>query len=342
MNKKTKAAVLAIVLALSINGTALAAPTTPLQQKQQLEQQVEQLDNQISTVMNEIQDNEKDIKQIQSDITKVQKEVSDSEKKLSTQQELFNERLRAMYMSGSDSYINVLLEADGIGDFISKVEAVRTVITYDQKVMSELKAAKAELDSKKSDLQAKNDKVVATKAENQKKLDSLNNNKADLDKKLASLQTYANVSDGTGKTVAAAVSNVNTVRESASTYVPSRGSADISSSAIVAYASNFIGTPYQWGGNGPSTFDCSGFTSYVFRHFGVSLPRTAAGQQGVGVAVAKSDLQPGDLVFFGSPAFHVGIYVGGGCYIHAPRTGDVVKISSLSSRSDYSGARRVY
>jgi len=342
LNKKTKAAVLAIVLALSINGTALAAPTTPLQQKQQLEQQVEQLDNQISTVMNEIQDNEKDIKQIQSDITKVQKEVSDSENKLSTQQELFNERLRAMYMSGSDSYINVLLEADGIGDFISKVEAVRTVITYDQKVMSELKAAKAELDSKKTELQAKNDKVVATKVENQKKLDSLNSNKKDLDKKLAALQTYASVSDGTSKTVAVAVSSVNTVRESASTYVPSRGSADISSSAIVAYASNFIGTPYQWGGNGPSTFDCSGFTSYVFRHFGISLPRTAAGQQGAGVAVAKSDLQPGDLVFFGSPAFHVGIYVGGGCYIHAPRTGDVVKISSLSSRSDYSGARRVY
>ncbi len=342
LNKKTKAAVLAIVLAFSINGTALAAPTTSLQQKQQLEQQIEQLDNQISTVMSEIQDNEKDIKLVQTQIAKVEKEVKASEKKLATQQELFNDRLRAMYMSGSDSYINVLLEADGIGDFISRIEAVKTVITYDQKVMSELETAKAELDSKKADLQAKNDKVVATKAENQKKLDSLNKNKKDLDKKLAALQTYAGVSDGTSKSVASAVNNVNNIRDNTSAYVPSRGSADISSSAIVAYASNFIGTPYQWGGNGPNTFDCSGFTTYVFRHFGISLPRTAAGQQGVGVAVSKSNLQPGDLVFFGSPAFHVGIYVGGGCYIHAPRTGDVVKISSLSSRSDYSGARRVY
>jgi peptidoglycan DL-endopeptidase CwlO len=342
LNKKTKAAVLAVIMALSINGTALAAPTTSLQEKQQLEIKVEKIDNQISMVMGEIKDSETEIKGIQADITNVEKEVKASEKKLADQQNLYNDRLRAMYMSGSNSYIGVLLEADGISDFITRVEAIRTVITYDQKVMSEMDAAKAELDSKKAALKEKNDKIVATKAENEQKLTALNKDKTELDKSLASLKTYANVSDGTSKTVAVAVTSVKTIRESATTYEPSRGAAEISSSAVVAYASNFIGTPYAWGGNGPDTFDCSGFTSYVFRHFGISLPRTASGQQGVGVSVAKSDLQPGDLVFFGSPAHHVGIYVGNGCYIHSPKTGDVVKISSLASRSDYSGARRVY
>jgi peptidoglycan DL-endopeptidase CwlO len=342
LNKKTKAAVLALIMALSINGTALAAPTTSLQEKQQLEIKVEKIDNQISIVMGEIKDKETEIKGIQADITNVEKEVKASEKKLEDQQNLYNDRLRAMYMSGSNSYIGVLLEADGISDFITRVEAIRTVITYDQKVMSEMDAAKAELDSKKAALKEKNDKIVATKAENEQKLTALNKDKTELDKSLASLKTYANVSDGTSKTVAVAVTSVKTIRESATTYEPSRGAAEISSSAVVAYASNFIGTPYAWGGNGPDTFDCSGFTSYVFRHFGISLPRTASGQQGVGVSVSKSDLQPGDLVFFGSPAHHVGIYVGNGCYIHSPKTGDVVKISSLASRSDYSGARRVY
>jgi peptidoglycan DL-endopeptidase CwlO len=342
LNKKTKAAVLALIMALSINGTALAAPTTSLQEKQQLEIKVEKIDNQISIVMGEIKDNETEIKGIQADITNVEKEVKTSEKKLEDQQNLYNDRLRAMYMSGSNSYIGVLLEADGISEFITRVEAIRTVITYDQKVMSEMDAAKAELDSKKAALKEKNDKIVATKAENEQKLTALNKDKTELDKSLASLKTYANVSDGTSKTVAVAVTSVKTIRESATTYEPSRGAAEISSSAVVAYASNFIGTPYAWGGNGPDTFDCSGFTSYVFRHFGISLPRTASGQQGVGVSVSKSDLQPGDLVFFGSPAHHVGIYVGNGCYIHSPKTGDVVKISSLASRSDYSGARRVY
>lgn len=342
MNKKTKVAALALIMALTINGTALAAPTTPLQEKQQIGQDIEKLDTQISTVMSEVEENKAEIAKIQTEIKKVESEVKASEKKLLEQQDLYNDRLRAMYMSGSNSYIGVLLEADGLDDLISKVEAVKTVITYDQRVMGELNAAKAELDNKKGNLQANNDKVVATKAENQEKLTALNNDKKDLDKKLASLKTYANVPDGTSKTVATAVTAVTTVRATATTYEPSRGSASVSSSAIVAYASNFIGTPYAWGGNGPSTFDCSGFTSYVFRHFGVSLPRTAAGQQGTGASVAKADLQPGDLVFFGSPAHHVGIYVGNGCYIHAPRTGDVVKISSLGSRSDYSGARRVY
>jgi peptidoglycan DL-endopeptidase CwlO len=342
LNKKTKAAVLAVIMALSINGTALAAPTTSLQEKQQLEIKVEKIDNDISTVMGEIKDNETEIKGVQADITNVEKEVKASEQKLADQQNLYKGRLRAMYMSGSNSYIGVLLEADGMSDFIARVEAVKTVITYDQKVISEMDAAKAELNSKKAALKEKNDKIVATKADNEQKLTALNKDKTELDKSLASLKTYANVSDGTSKTVAVAVTGVKAIRESATTYEPSRGAAGISSSAVVAYASNFIGTPYAWGGNGPDTFDCSGFTSYVFRHFGKSLPRTASGQQGVGVSVAKSDLRPGDLVFFGSPAHHVGIYVGNGCYIHAPKTGDVVKISSLDGRSDYSGARRVY
>jgi len=342
LNKKTIAAVLGVIIALSINGTALAAPTTSLQEKQQLQTKIETIDNQISTAMGEIKDNETEIKGIQADIITVGKEIKVSEQKLADQQKLYNGRLRAMYMSGSNSYIGVLLEADGINDFITRVEAVKTVITYDQKVMSDLNAAKAELDSKTAELKEKNDKVVAVKAENEQKLTALNKDKTDLNNTLASYKAYANVSDGSSKTVAVAVTAVNSIVQSATAYVPSRGAASVSSNAIVAYASNFIGTPYAWGGNGPSTFDCSGFTSYVFNHFGISLPRTAAGQQGVGVSIAKSDLQPGDLVFFGSPAHHVGIYVGNGCFIHAPQTGDVVKISSLAAMTDYSGARRVY
>jgi cell wall-associated NlpC family hydrolase len=79
----------------------------------------------------------------------------------------------------------------------------------------------------------------------------------------------------------------------------------------------------------------------VYAHFGIDLPRTSQAQQNVGVAVSRSELQPGDLVFFGSPAYHVGIYVGNGSFINAPKTGDVVKIASLDNRSDFTGGRRV-
>ena len=111
---------------------------------------------------------------------------------------------------------------------------------------------------------------------------------------------------------------------------PNRGDSTVSATgnAIVDYAYQFLGTPYLWGGTTPSGFDCSGFTQYVFKNAaGISLPRTTYDQINVGVAVSYNNLQPGDLVF--PHTGHVGIYIGGGQMIHAPSSGDVVKVSSV-------------
>ncbi|MBR5586426.1 MAG: SH3 domain-containing protein [Clostridia bacterium] len=115
---------------------------------------------------------------------------------------------------------------------------------------------------------------------------------------------------------------------------------------IVDYSKNFIGVPYVSGGSSPSGFDCSGFTSYVFAHFGYSLPRTAAGQASVGTPVSKNELIPGDLVFFNTYGgiSHVGIFTGGDSFIHATVPGDVVKIGSMSTayyKRTYVTARRI-
>lgn len=111
--------------------------------------------------------------------------------------------------------------------------------------------------------------------------------------------------------------------------------------AAINMAKAQLGKPYVWGAAGPGSFDCSGLTMYAWAAAGVSLPHNAAAQQSMGTPVAQADLQPGDLVFFGSPAYHVGIYLGDGLMIHAPTEGDVVKITSLAYMSDYSGAARV-
>ncbi|HUF01585.1 MAG TPA: C40 family peptidase, partial [Gaiellaceae bacterium] len=113
-------------------------------------------------------------------------------------------------------------------------------------------------------------------------------------------------------------------------------------SQVIAIAMQYLGVPYVWGGSSPATgFDCSGFTSYVFAQIGVSLPHHAASQYNYGVPVSRYDLQPADLVFF-SGLGHMGMYIGGGQFVHAPHTGDVVKISSMSERwGSYVGARRV-
>jgi peptidoglycan DL-endopeptidase CwlO len=108
-------------------------------------------------------------------------------------------------------------------------------------------------------------------------------------------------------------------------------------------AMQYLGIKYQWGGASPGTgFDCSGLVMYVFAQIGVQLPHFAAGQYGYGTPVPRDQLQPGDLVFFDGLS-HVGIYIGNGQMVHAPQTGDVVKISPLSEfgGARYVGARRV-
>jgi cell wall-associated NlpC family hydrolase len=111
---------------------------------------------------------------------------------------------------------------------------------------------------------------------------------------------------------------------------------------VVGIAMQYLGTPYVWGGASPGGFDCSGFVMYVFSQMGISLPHSSYAQYGYGSPVSLSQLQPGDLVFFDGLG-HVGIYVGGGSFIHAPHTGDVVKISSISGwyASTFVGGRRL-
>ncbi len=111
---------------------------------------------------------------------------------------------------------------------------------------------------------------------------------------------------------------------------------------VVGVAMQYLGTPYVWGGASPGGFDCSGLVMYAYAQVGVSLPHSSYAQYGAGVPVSMGELQPGDLVFFYGLG-HVGIYIGGGSFIHAPHTGDVVKISSLSGSyaSSFVGARRI-
>lgn len=140
----------------------------------------------------------------------------------------------------------------------------------------------------------------------------------------AAATTTASESRSTGSSVAASRSASRTTTNNYPTAPSTTG-------GVIGIARQYSGLPYLYGGTSPSTgFDCSGFTSYVFRQVGISLPRTAEQQRQATTPV--SNPQPGDLVFFGAPAYHVGIYVGNGMMIDSPRTGSVISVRSIWNR----------
>ena len=115
-------------------------------------------------------------------------------------------------------------------------------------------------------------------------------------------------------------------------------------SKAVQLAKSKLGCKYVWGATGPNTFDCSGLMYWVAKQLGKSIPRTSKAQSQSGMPVSKANLLPGDLIFFANKngVHHVGMFIGGGQFIHSPQTGDVVKISKLSSRKDFYCARRYF
>ncbi|STD11779.1 Gamma-D-glutamyl-L-lysine endopeptidase [Dermatophilus congolensis] len=140
---------------------------------------------------------------------------------------------------------------------------------------------------------------------------------------------------------AAAAARGETPTTGAVTDTPVNMDGSTKADKLIATAKKYLGIPYKWGGTNPNVgLDCSGLVQLVYKQHGIKLPRVAADQQRIGTKIDSiKDARPGDLVYFGDPAHHVGIYVGNGKMLHAPHTGDVVKISKL--HKDLSTIRRV-
>lgn len=345
MNRTVKVFLLALATVFTVNGAVFAAPRSNSQsQVENLEINIEKLDNQIESVLHNLEDNKKQIAKTGNDIKTAEKEIKTAEDNIKKQQGIFNSRMRAMYINGSSGYINLVLDSEGIGDFISRVDMMKRVISFDKKVVEDYKVKQSDIKNKKDKLTVENKRLVSLKSDNEKKLSKLNEDKEKQKALVAQARQQQRLLASADQAVVNSASKqVQDIRKEAPKVNLSRGAASTSSNNVIAYASNFLGTPYVWGGTSPNPgFDCSGFVQYVYGHFGVSTGRTTYDQINHGAAVSRDQLQAGDLVFFGTSGnpTHVGIYLGNGAYIHAPQTGDVVKISPLNRR-DYLTARRV-
>lgn len=349
MNKRIRNVLVTLTLVLTMSSAVLAQPSSSgnnnsTSNVHDMEMKIENLDNQIQAVMGKIDNNKKEIAKSQNGIKNAENDLKIAQIDIEKGKKLLGERMRAMYISGSNGYLSVLLDSNGLEDFISRIDRVKTVISYDNKVISAYKAKAEDINNKKDKLTSENSRLLALKSDNEKKLSQLNSDK---DKQKTLIAQAKEQQRLYAVAESAAVSNaakqVSDIRKAAPSINKSRGGSPISSNNVIAFASNYMGTPYVWGGTSPNPgFDCSGFTQYVYAHFGVSLGRTTYEQINDGAAVSRDQLQPGDLVLFGTAGnpHHVGIYVGDGAYIHAPHTGDSIKISSLD-RGDFVTGRRV-
>lgn len=352
MRKKILSLIVTIALTISLSVPIFAVPLTDnynVQSQNEVEDiqmSIEKLDSNIEKIYEEVDKAKLKIGKTEQKIENTTKDIQVAEDNIKEEEDLFNKRMRSMYMNGLDSYLEILLDSDGIEDLISRVENIKKIVEYDNKIMVELTDTKNEIETQRVALETEKNKLTLLNKDNENKLYSLKEKKKSQNVLIAKAkeeqQLYAS-NDIPGQAIVnVSMGQIKQIRDKAPKYTLSRGASSLSSNSIVAYASNFLGTPYAWGANGPNSFDCSGFVKYVYAHFGVSLGRTTTTQVNEGSYVARENLQAGDLIFFGASSnpHHVGMYVGNNSYIHSPNTGDVVKISALT-RSDYLTARRV-
>jgi cell wall-associated NlpC family hydrolase len=275
-------------------------------------------------------------------------------------------RLRAIYTSDQeDSTLAIILGSRSLSDFLNRIETVNSVSSQDSQVLGEIKRFKRVVAVRGVQLRkahVRQEQVVAERAaakrqveaglaERQRLLGSIKDEIAKLQAEEARRQELLRIQAEARLRAQLAAQSQASAQAQATDVV---GASAVSPEGIsiappsryggaVGIAMQYLGVPYVWGGASPSGFDCSGFVMFVYAQLGVSLPHHAASQFNYGTPVSIDQLEPGDLVFFDGLG-HEGIYIGGGQFIHAPHTGDVVKISSLGDSwyaATFVGARRL-
>ncbi len=296
-------------------------------------------------------------------IARNERELARAKRDLARSQEQLADRAASMYRNGRIDPVAFFVGVADFSDLLTRLELYRRIGRQDAGVVTAVRDAKQRVElaramleqreAEQSELRLKaRSKQAEVAAALQSQREYLASIRADVARLIAAeRKRQERIAAERARRLAAAL------RAQRAKSASSAPNIDVSKlggarSGVVLVAMKYLGVPYVWGGSTPSGFDCSGLVQYCYAQLGIQVPRTARDQYFAAAKIPADRLdllQPGDLVFFAygkdpEQIHHVGIYAGGGTYIHAPQTGDVVRVSSLqeriASRGDYVGASR--
>lgn len=374
MNKHGIRLITAVVTSSMIVTPVLAAPSVDDLKKEKAAKQseVSSLQSQLTTLMGKVNTLESELIQTGEDITKAQGDLEVAQEKEKEQYAAMKKRIKYMYEAGNDSAFETLVTSEDFTDLLSKAEYVQNVHSYDRKQLQEYVETKQQISDLKDSLEKDQKELESKQVEYEKQGDNLNNlitsksaEVANLDSEIqaaaeaaareaaeraareaaekAAKEAERQQAAASNNNNAASTSNRNNTTSSSSSSSssapaatkPSNSSSSTTTSgtnanggSIVSRAYSQLGKPYVWGAYGPDSFDCSGFVSYCLTGSYTRLGTTLTFMGWTRV----SNPQPGDVV---TTATHCGIYIGNGQMIHAPHTGDVVKVGPVQSGMIY-------
>ena len=243
---------------------------------------------------------------------------------------------RAAYTGEGTGSFRALMTSDSADEFVGRIGTLQSIAGHQSGILEE--AAVANVAAAQAQATAAQAAVEA-----QTQFDAVAAQQAALQAEIAGYQAAFDSLSADEQRVAAAGHEARVSRGERQPVAPMGAVAAGTASAqtIVDTAMAQRGKPYVWAASGPGSFDCSGLTSYAYAAAGIDLPHSSRMQAQMGQAVTRSELQPGDLVAFYSPVSHIGIYIGNGQMVHAPTSGDVVKVSNIDTMGSITAMRRI-
>jgi cell wall-associated NlpC family hydrolase len=365
---------IALLAALALVGGVAADPDKIDAKRAEAESvlaQIHELDLELELAIDEWNGANVRLEQIEAELAANTRRLAVAKASMRRAQTTAERRLVTLYQEGEVDVVEVVLGATSFDDLLDGLDTASRVAANDARIVEEVRSTKAEVERQQTALErarARQQEIVAQRAARRAEIeeglaerralyDSVRAQIAELE---AAEQRRQERLEAEARRQAAAIerrqaraqdTQANDAEPAPASSPAPKPSPSPSPSPpagpghpeVVPIALRYLGVPYRWGGASPTGFDCSGFTMYVYGKIGISLPHYVSWQYRYGSPVSRSQLAPGDLVFFNGLG-HVGIYIGGGRFVHAPHTGDVVKISSIWDSwyaSTWVGGRRL-